>query len=195
MKTLEEIAKKIEQLSFYQQLTFGILVSESFVNTYEVFAKKENWGNPIVLKQIIQKLKNASITKNELNGELKVLNTELDTIMPDMDDFSGDIYASLALDVCSMVGECLDFVKDKDIEHIKNVSYVATQSVEFYVADKNNLQPNQADFETIITNSTEMQNESQFQLELVDLLAETVIIKNELFEKYKTQPLKLQFTT
>ncbi len=191
MKTLEKILKKIEQLSLYQQLAFGIFVSQSLFNTYDTFVKKENWGNPAILREILQLLKNAPMHNSEFNEEIEKSNIELDAIMPNMDDFPGSIYASLALDVCSIIGECLDFVSDKNTEHIKTVSYIAIQSVEFYIADKNKIQPNIPNFEKIITNSIEMQDELSFQLKLIEFLSETIIVKEDLFERQNVKPLTL----
>ncbi len=194
MELVEKIQQKIEQLSFYQQLAFGILVSHSFMNTYERFVEKENWGNLSILKKIWMFLERIATHKQEINSDLEKLNKELDTVMPDMDDFSGSIYASLALDVCSMLGECLDFVADKNVDNIKNISYIATQSVEFFIADKNNWQPNMPDFEELIASSIEMKDELCFQLELTELLSELAVLENDFFVTQKIKPFVLHLT-
>ena len=183
---LDKINRQIDQLSKGNQLLFGITVAESFFQNYINFSTKANWGNPKVLSLIIYLLKLFATGNIYRNGELLTLNELLYENMPDMDDFGGDINASIAVDCCSMIGECIDFIEDSKAEHVKTIAYVATQSIEFFVADKDDIHPSAPDFDNHVFNSKQVQSAFSLFSETLDFLLNNQELKIEEFEKLHT---------
>jgi len=186
---LEKIYERITKLNYHNQLTFGIMLSQSLMSNYISFFEKRNYGNPKILLLILDILKLQSINKIFLEEEIENINEVLHENTPHMDEFSGDIYASLALDCCSAIGECIDFTKDKDLEHIKNVAYISTQSIQFFITYNQQLNNDLDNFDQLIFSNNLMQTELKFQNEIIDSLTINKSIDKKMFdEKAKEAP-------
>ncbi len=180
---LEKINRKLQKLSHNNQLTFGIMVSQSLLSNYHTFSSTKNWGNHKILDLILDILKMLSVNEITLTGEFEQINELLQENTPDMDNFAGDIYASLAIDCCSAIGECLDFVNDNDLEHIKTIAYIATQSAEFYITLNEQLQHDMFDFDERIFRNQLMQDEIKFQNDIINSLTSTNKPDKQLFDE------------
>ena len=53
---IDNIQERIVKLPFYHQLTFVYFISKRQLPNYLIFNKKENWGNPELLKEAISLL-------------------------------------------------------------------------------------------------------------------------------------------
>ena len=67
------INQKISLLSQERQLAFGIILSERFLPNYFAFYFVEKWGNPMVLLNGIDLLKNIAYQGNYETSELELI--------------------------------------------------------------------------------------------------------------------------
>lgn len=189
MQALDEINRSLPTLPEKRQLAFGLAVSESLFPAYQAFASKAQWGDPAGLRLILDELKaiasspGSGSTIDGAASQLPQWNAALDEATPDMDDFPGSLRASLALDVCSMIGECLDFLGSQDTEHIRNVAYIAVQALSAYAASQLQLQGNEPDFDEITAESTAVQAQLRFQAGLLRSLGTTEAVRAQWLEE------------
>ena len=128
-----QINAKIQALPLYHQLAFGIMLSERFLPNYFAFHLAENWGNPMVLLNGIDLLKNTIAKKQSNPEDLELIDGLIESVTPDLDDFPGNPLASLALDVSSMIAECFAFVRNQNPRHIEVCSAISFSSLEIYI--------------------------------------------------------------
>jgi len=128
------ISKNIRALPPYHQLAFGVMLTERFLPNYFAFHLVEQWGNPMVLLNGIDLLKDIVAQKQHDQEEVQSIDDLIENVTPDMDDFGGNTLASLALDVSSMLYEYFAFVRTQDPKHIERCSATAFDSLSLYIA-------------------------------------------------------------
>jgi uncharacterized protein YjaG (DUF416 family) len=196
MKSLKEIKKeqlqeKIINLNPESQLSFAIILCERFLPNYFAFYLMEHWGNPMVLLNAVDLLKNVVLTNNWNDPELLRLDQLTEEITPDMDDFPANTLASLALDVSSMIHECFCFAQTQQGNHIWQCSQIVFSSLEMYIQKRDNLRYDLTYKELTehLNNDKLILNEITFQNDLLDELKNTIKISNKLFiDKSLLQP-------
>jgi len=134
-----KINDKIRQLPPYHQLAFGLMLSERFLPNYFAFFLVEQWGNPMVLLNGIDLLKNIISRETYDDSELRLIDELIETVTPDMEEFPANTLASLALDVSSMLGECFAFVRDRDSRHLELCSEISLDALRMYVQKRDEL--------------------------------------------------------
>jgi hypothetical protein len=108
---------------------------------YEVFSKANSWGNPDALLDAINYLNNNDPNDyiiEEINDLLKAV----EIVTPDTEDFDE---CSYALNASCAVIEVLEFVRDKNSDHVYNVSTMLTDTVDFKIQENSELTPKQVD--------------------------------------------------
>ena len=140
-KIQEQINYKISLLPTYHQLAFAVMLSERFLPNYFAFYLAEQWGNPMILLNGIDLLKNIIRQGTYNPEELKIIDDFIEDITPDMADFPSNILASFALDVSSMLYECFSFVKNLKTKHIELCSQISFESLEMYIQKRDNFTP------------------------------------------------------
>lgn len=131
--TRNSINKNIRAFPPYHQLAFGVMLTERFLPNYFAFHLIVQWGNPMVLLNGIDLLKDIVAQKKHDREEVQIIDDLIENVTPDMDDFGGNMLASLALDVSSMLYECFAFVRTQDSKHIEVCSAIAFDSLSLYV--------------------------------------------------------------
>ena len=190
-----QINEKVARLPVYHQLAFGILMTERFLSNYFAFYLIEKWGNPIVLMNTIDFLKNIIREQSYNEEELNQLDEAIENITPDMDDFPGNILASLALDVSDMFYECFAFAEKQQSRHIQNCSKIGFDSLEMYIQKKKNLS-NTLSSEQINAYLTEdelIKKEITAQNQILDELAQTEDIKTKLYVQKDMEMPQIEF--
>lgn len=128
-----QINTKIQALSLYHQLAFGVMLAERYLPNYFAFHLAENWGNPMVLLNGIDLLKSIIDKRQSDPEELELIDNLIESATPDLEDFPGNPLASLALDASSMIAECFAFVRDQKPRHIELCSAISFSSLEIYL--------------------------------------------------------------
>jgi uncharacterized protein YjaG (DUF416 family) len=168
----QQINKKINQLPPYHQLAFGLMLCERFLPNYFAFFLVEQWGNPMVLLNGIDLLKNVVSLQTYDEGELQLVDEWIEEVTPDMDDFPSNTLASLALDTASLLHECFEFVRDRQAQHIVACSEIALDTLRVFIQKRDQLPhdlPVQ-DLEKRCSQDELMLAEVEYQLQLLDTL-------------------------
>ena len=179
----KQINNEISLLPVYHQLAFGVMLSERFLPNYFAFHYIEKWGNPMILLNGIDLLKNIIRQESFDPIEIELIDNFIEDATPDMDDFSGSISASLALDCSSMIYECFEFVKNKNIKHIESCSQISFSSLEMYiqVRDKLSYDLSALELNNYFAKDNLINNEIKYQFDLLAELRKDLKINNKLY--------------
>lgn len=126
--------KQIKELSDNGRLTFSLDISKRLLQDYRIFHEKYKWGNPDSLANGIKYCELVLNGDKADNYRIEELMSAIDEVTPNTDDF-GDWDGSYALNACVAVIESLEFLLDKNIEHIVNVSSCMTDTVDFKITE------------------------------------------------------------
>jgi uncharacterized protein len=130
-----QIEKQIKRLSCIERLRFALNICSRLLPDYKAFHEKYGWGNPTNLEQGFKYCEQVLNGDSANNIQIEEIKKSIIEVTPDTEDFS-DYDGSYALNACSAVIECLEFVSDKDIEHITNISSYMTDSIDFKISEK-----------------------------------------------------------
>lgn len=124
----------LRTLSIKQLVLFCNLNCEKMLPGYEVFSKKENWGDYAFFKNTIE------LVYDQLDGMIEERNYQqlyetLELNSPDLEEFD-DPAASYALDVCSAFEGLIQFLITKDIEQVFNNSEYCINTVDMFIQQK-----------------------------------------------------------
>lgn len=192
----EQIKAKIAQLPASHQLAFGVMLSERFLPNYFAFFIVEQWGNPMVLLNGIDLLKNIIEHETFDESELDSIDELIESITPDMEAFPSNTLASLALDVSSMLHECFEFVRDQDLKHIEICSTISLDTLQMYVQKRDKL-PHDLPIPTLekyLFKDKLIQNEIAYQINLLNELIPRPKINNRLYMNKTLHAPNLAFT-
>lgn len=135
--------KRVYQLSFLNQLELAITISKNLSSDYQIFFETHKWGDPELLMKAISVIEQSKSRLIEPN-EFQELLSKIDKIIPDMDDF-GDWISSYGLNASISVFESLEFLIDKNPEHVYNIGICFTDTIDFKVKENADLTPEQID--------------------------------------------------
>jgi uncharacterized protein YjaG (DUF416 family) len=167
---LEEL-NKLERLDFTKQLTFAYLTCERLFPNYVYFSRNYNFGNPDVLREAIDYLYLNIFEKHFDKIKIKNLTKKINSNTPDPGEFS-TVLASSALDACATISESLDFLVDRKILKLKNISTYATDTVDMYIQHIEALDFNKnKNFQLKIDNHPLMKKEIEIQTGIISFLS------------------------
>jgi len=197
-KTIQKkISDKLNLLPVYNQLAFGVMLTERYLPNYFAFHFVENWGNPMILLNGIDLLKN--IVRLEIYDpvELQLIDNYIEEVTPDMDEFPSNLLASLALDVSSMLHECFRFANDKRTKNIELCSQISFDSLEMYIQKKDNLKHDLtiSELNEYFSNNNLIKNELDYQLNLLDELIQKPKIDNKLYIEKTLKAPKINYNS
>jgi len=192
----QQIGEKIKSLPPYHQLAFGVILSERFLPNYFAFFLMEQWGNPMVLLNGIDLLKNIVSKEEHDDSELQLIDELIEAVTPDMDEFPGNTLASLALDVSSMLHECFLFARDKNTRHIALCSEISLDTLGVYVQKRDELPHDLpvAELNKYFSKDELISNEIEYQINLLNELKPTLKISNKLYMDKTIKAPNLSFS-
>jgi len=166
-----ESISQLEKLDYRKQLVFAYLTCERLYPNYAYFSNNFHFGDKQILRAAIDFIANAVLTPNFSDEEkIKSFLFEIDINTPFPHNFD-TILASSALDACSAILETLNFILDKKASRLNDISSFATDTVDMYVHDRDNLDFNtDPQFEQKILNDPLMQKELNTQKGIIDYL-------------------------
>ncbi len=130
--------KQVFSHNYERQLTFAIEVCKKLYFDYVVLSDKYNWGDKDVLLDaitLIEQSKSNDITQSLIDKTL----SQLDNITPDMDDFGSDELSTLALNACAAVYNSIQFITDKQPEHIYDIGICLSDTIDSKVQEQQTL--------------------------------------------------------
>lgn len=141
-----------------RQLLFGALCCERLLPNYIAFQKDTGWGDFSVVRNaldIVWKFLSAEVlTAQGMAAEI----LKCEAVTPSSDDFSS-LYVTSAQDACFSVFCLLDYLVQADIEKIVRVAMYATDSVDLYVQEIDEMKPDDPSLEEKILTHRLMQRE------------------------------------
>lgn len=129
---------KLKELDFHKQAAFAYLTCERLYPNYVYFSENYNFGNPAVLREAIDYIYDNLFEQNIDKNRIQTLIQKVEKNTPDPGEFD-TILSSSALDACGTIYDSLDFLVDKQFNHIKSISQMATDTTDMYIRDVNNI--------------------------------------------------------
>lgn len=152
------LIRDLSQLSKQKQLAFGLFCCERLLPNYIIFSQENNWGDIIILRESTLKvwsvLSGLKLTKDDID----LVVTRCEEVTPDSDEFDS-LYVSFAQDACFSVCCLFDFILNGESGRIAQIAEFATDSLDLYIQEVENLQPNDTELEQKILENPLMQNE------------------------------------
>jgi hypothetical protein len=145
-------------LDHKQQLAFGASCRERLLPNSSAFQRDTGWGDisPVrrALDFVWSFLYGESIDLDEAEG----ITAACEAVTPSSDDFES-LYVTAAQDACFAVCSLLDCLRQDDVERIVQVATYATDSVDLYVQEVENMAANDPQLERKILAHRLMQRE------------------------------------
>jgi uncharacterized protein YjaG (DUF416 family) len=132
---------RAKNTSYDNQLQLALAVCKKLFFEYQLFSDRNNWGDSDVLLEAIKIIEKSTLAPFDKEHISKMIDTIL-TLTPDTEDF-GD--ASYALNACVSVCESLEFLIDKDAEHIYTIGTMLTDTIDLKIQEDLDLTEDQID--------------------------------------------------
>ena len=163
---MNEISILIKSLKRKHATLFCASICGRMYSSYLFFFEREKWGNPSIFLQSIQFLYENSLNLSNSNDKFS---KRIEEIFPDLDEFE-DFSASYAFDACTALYESITYLSDNNTEHITNCSTSATNTLDMFIQEYMDIDPNTPGLESIINSHPFMQKEVNNQLEVLKYL-------------------------
>ncbi len=180
--------EKLKILDKRKQITFAYLTCERLFRNYLHFSTQYKFGNPILIRNVIDQIRRY-INGYELTAaEAKqLINTvSINSPLPEKYD---SIYASSALDACTVIIDSLNFIFDENTSRLVDISTMAFDTVDMFIQERDNLDFNvDMEFENKIQNDKLYKTEENIQIGIINYLTKIdSITEDDLNELNKLQ--------
>jgi len=191
---ITEIREKLRKLSFTKQLTFLYAIARKLFPHYKSFSEKEKFGNPEILAEIYKSFEKLILQKYEILESAENLMEKLEENAHHTEDFGGTMIASFALDTCSFYYETLEYINDKEAEHIESLIELSIRPIETFLQNRNELPANMrvAEINNYMIKQPMILKELAYQLELLDYLFRVKNVTQKILEKIDYEPTDLE---
>ena len=170
---------ELKNLDFTKQLAFAYLTCERLYPNYLFFSKNYKFGNPNILRQALDFIHHDFFEKHPDKRKMDFFRKEIDKNTPDPGDFRTGL-ASSALDACTAVMETLNFMEDKKILRIDDISTFGTDTVSMHIMNIASLDFNKdKDFQKKIDEHPLMQREVRVQSGIITFLRNIGLLRSE----------------
>lgn len=182
-----KIKNDLSRLTFQKQIVFAASCCERLLPFYFAFAKIENWGNPTLLQNALDKIWEITQTEQFSNEEISILSQYCATSAPDSEDFRTP-YTYQAQNVCIAICYIFDFCQTRDISCLSRVARVSWEAVEMYLQIVNvpilDVHTADSQFDNWILTAPLLLAEIKYQEEELKFLSETEL-DNTLIESIR----------
>jgi len=160
---------RLLKLDSAQQLAFGAVCCERLLPNYIAFQSDTGWGDVAPIRKALDFVWSSLESKSLYTQAVKSITESCESVAPDSEDFES-LYVSSAQDACFAVCSLLDYLLENDVDKIVQVATYATDSVDLYVQEIENMAPNDPELEQKILNHRLMQRElAQQEKNLADI--------------------------
>lgn len=159
---------KTKRLSDWQCVAFMAYCCERMLPNYQSFFAQTSYGRINVLRTALDYIW-TWVESDQLPTDITGLTAACEQEAPDTSEFSS-IYTSAALDVATAIAITLDALEKSLEEQLVDVASLARDSVDLYVQERANLDPNDPLLEEKILKSDLMQAELRAQRESILML-------------------------
>ncbi len=155
----ETLKGRLNKMDKKRQLACGATCCERLLPNYLAFQQDTGWGDisPIrnALNLVWSFLEDCQLPNAQ---EIRKITAHCEFVIPDSEKFES-LYVSSAQDACFAVCNLLDFMIDSDVDKIVLAARYATDSVDLYVQELENMEPNTSELEQKILTHKLMQRE------------------------------------
>lgn len=166
------LERALKKLPIEGQLAFLLSCAERLLPNYLSFQRRHSWGNATVLRAALDlgwhRLQGRTVTTDEINLSLE----RCEAATPDTEDFDSELVSS-ALDAANAAALVLEFLLESNVGKVVQCAELARDTVDMYVQELEDLDPNDAMLETTILNHPLMQQELQRQRTDLETLRNT----------------------
>jgi uncharacterized protein YjaG (DUF416 family) len=187
-KFRNEVKDLIEGLPNKGKILFAVLTSEKLYPNYIAFENISHWGNHKILEDAISFIFQYIINEESfIIPEIEDMISRIDLVTPDTEDFPG-ILTSFALDACTSILDILQFIIDKNAEHIVDVAIYARDTVDMFIQERDDMNSLDPSIDIQIEHDDFMLKEKSRQRKLIATLAniDLEIITDELLNRLRT---------
>jgi len=172
MATFDEkqILEELNNISELHRIAFAASCCERMLPNYKKFVEVENWGDYDCFRNFLNQIWE-HINGNYLTKEhIIIFMDKCFEIGPDEEDFES-VYTSYAIDLGSAIYHTLKYCLTSDTKNLLAVANAAINTVDLFVQEKYNMDPNDPNLEFEICNNELMQTEIVKQIDDLKLLA------------------------
>jgi uncharacterized protein len=155
----DTLKNRLRKLSDEQQLAFGAACCERLLPNYLAFQTETGWGDLKTIRSALD-LVWSCLCRESLSSskEVKLLITCCESVAPNSEYFVS-LYLTSAQDACFAICGLLDYLIESDVDKIVKTATYATDSVDLYVQEIENMDPNSPELEQVILTHRLMQRE------------------------------------
>jgi uncharacterized protein YjaG (DUF416 family) len=160
----------LEKLNFKKQLAFAYLCSERFFPNYQFFFENYNFGNPDILRTAIDYVYE-SIFDTIKEQSTDPLLEQIHINIPHTNNFT-TFYAGIAMYSSGIVYESVNLIKQLEVSRIlDDISTMCTDAVDLFIQERDDMDYEDPEFETKISNDHLMKQEIAIQKGIITYLS------------------------
>lgn len=164
-----EASIQVPTLTISAKAAFAYAICERLTPHYQSFFEAEGWGDLVVLQSALVVLRQAVFAAPVVT-DVQQTYRQVEEVTPDSDDF-GSSFGSFALDTCCAILAALDFLLTEHDQAVLDVATCARNTVDLYVQELEELDPNDPHLEQKIDRSPYMVQEVNWQRAALKRLA------------------------
>lgn len=165
------LENQLSGLNSKSLVVFGLLCCERIFPNYVAFVEQHKRGNADTLRYTLDVCWEFVVNKRIIS-DFDGLKKACKEVAPDTEDFDS-LSVSAALDAAISIATLVKLIESSKVEHAVTIATYARDTVDMYVQELENMQPNTGNLEEQIRNHQLMQRElgcqqSDFELLLGD---------------------------
>lgn len=170
METFDEdrLRRSLQKLPPWKQIAFMVQVGERMLPNYSRFSAEAGFGDVSVLRNALDAAW-TWIESGQLLDNVAELRDACDQQAPNTEQFHSP-YTSAALDAANVAAIILDALEQPDEARPVDVASLARDTVDLFIQEHMNLDPNAPGFEETILRHHLMQTELRHQREALEAL-------------------------
>lgn len=137
----ERLKDRLAQLSTERQLAFGAACCERLLPNYVAFQQDSSFGEVAPVRKALDLVWASLEGRSFSAGEVEEATIVCESAAPSSED-SSSLFVTAAQDACFAICSLLDFLHGCDVDKIVQVATYATDSIDLYVQETENLSPN-----------------------------------------------------
>jgi uncharacterized protein YjaG (DUF416 family) len=170
---------RLQRLSNEHQQAFGAACCERLLPNYAAFQRAAGWGDVNILRKALDlvwsALSNYLVYPKDVRNNI----SKCEKIAPSSADFEV-LLVTAAQDACFATCSLLDFLLDGDVTRITQIAIYATDSIDLFVQEIENLNPRARDLEQKVLAHPLMQKELARQDEDLKFLENALVINEQI---------------
>lgn len=178
------LKKRLRRLDSKRQLAFGAVCCERMLPNYLAFQQDAGWGDLTPVRKALDCVW-ASLYGQPLNSqEIRKVTASCEAAAPNSEDFVS-LYVTSVQDACFAVCGLLEYLLESDVGKVVQAATYATDSVDLYVQEIENMVPNDPQLEQKILTHPLMQRELAQQEKDLKAIELTPSLSHEFLDQLK----------